>query len=379
MKRSLLYSSIKEKTMKALLPFTILLALNLTFVGTHAAYAQEPETAAETAATGETAGTVEAAATAETAGEEPRVEIDLTAGEEEGEDRVSIGQDLVIEEGEIVEGDVVSIGGDLTVKGTVEGDAVSVGGKLTVTPTAVIGGDAVSMGGTLDISPEADVGGEKVAVEGDIPGLKGIKWLGVLGHAASDFTKRVVDVVKEVVFFAFLMLVALLLTAFLPRQFGRVEEHLAGDFPRSTLAGVGIMILLPLALVLMALSIIGIPLIPIVILAAVVALLVGYVAMARIIGRRLVGDRHVMFQIFIGLLVLYGATLLGGVLSLPGGPMETVGGVFSGVGKIIFIAASGIGMGAVVYSQFGKRTLAETVARREAKKNNKAAPPTTPE
>jgi hypothetical protein len=356
--------------MKALLPFTILLALNLTFVGAQAAFAQEPETAAETAATGETAGT------AETAGEEPRVEIDLTAGEEEGEDRVSIGQNLVIEKGEVVEGDAVSIGGDLTVKGTVEGDAVSVGGKLTVAPTAVIGGDAVSMGGTLDISPEADVGGEKVAVEGNIPGLKGIKWLGLLGHAASDLTKRVVEVVKEVVFFGFLMLVTLLLTAFLPRQFGRVDEHLAGDFPRSTLAGVGIMIVLPLGLVFMAVSIIGIPLIPIVVLAAVVALLVGYVAMARIIGRRLVGDRHVMFQVFIGLLLLHGAALLGDIISLPGGAMETVGGVFSGVGKIIFIAASGIGMGAVVYSQFGKRTLAETVARREAKKNNKTAPPT---
>jgi hypothetical protein len=364
--------------MKVLLPITVLLALNLTFVGARAALAQEPETAAETAGTGETAATTETAATAETTAAERRVEINLTAEAGEGEDRVVVGQDLVIEKAEVVEGDAVCIGGNLTVRGTVKGDAVSVGGKLTVASTAVIGGDAVTVGGTSDISPQAQVGGEKVAVEGNIPGLKGIKWLGILGEAASDVTKRVVEVVKEVVFFGFLMLVALLVTAFLPRQFGRVAEHLSGDFPRSTLLGVAIMVLLPLALVFMAVSIVGIPLVPIVILAAVVALLVGYVAMARIIGRRLVGEKHVMFQVFLGLLLLHGAALLGDIIALPGGPMEDIGGVFTGVGKIIFIAASGIGMGAVVYSSFGRRSLAETVAAREAKKNGGPAKPAPP-
>lgn len=361
--------------MKTLLPIALLVALNLTFVAARPALAQEPEKAAETPATGETAGTAEAAATAETAGAEPRVEVEVCCEEDDGEDRVAMGHDLVIEKGEVVEGDAVCIYGNLTVKGTVKGDAVSVGGNLMATPTAVVGGDAVAVGGTVDISPGAKIGGEKVTVEGDIPGLKALKWVGILGDAASDLTKRIVAVVKEVIFFGFLMLVALLLTAFLPRQFGRVNEHLAGDFPRSTLLGVGIMILLPLALVFMAVSIVGIPLIPIVVLAAAAAVLVGYVAMARIIGRRLVGEKHVMFQIFIGMLLLQGAALLGDVIALPGGPAEKVGGVFTGVGRIIFIAASGIGMGAVVYSWFGKRTLAETVAAREAKKNAKPAPP----
>jgi hypothetical protein len=345
----------------------------LAFVAAQPALAQEPETAA--AATGETAATAEAAATGETALAEPRVEVEVYCEEGGGEDRVVIGQDLVIEEGEVVEGDAVCIGGNLTVKGTVNGDVVCVGGHLRVEPTAVISCDVVSVGGIAVISPQAEVGGEQVNVEGGIPGLKGLKWFGVLDEAVSDFSKRIVEVVKEVVFFGFLMLVALLLTVFLPRQFGRIDEHLDGDFPRSALLGVGIMILLPVALVFMAVSIIGIPLIPIVILAAVVAIFVGYVVMARVIGRRLVGEKHVMFQIFIGLLLLHGAALLGDIIALPGGPMETIGGVFTGVGKIIFIAASGIGMGAVVYSRFGKRTLAETEAAREAKKNNKTSPP----
>jgi hypothetical protein len=366
--------------MKTLLPLTIVITLSFGVYAGRAALAQEPDTAAaaETAATGETAGTAEAAATAETAGAEPRVEIEVCCEPGEGEDLVAVGRDLVIEEGEVVEGDAVCVGGDLTVRGTVKGDAVCVGGKLTVGPTAVICCDAVSVSGTAEISPAAEIGGQKTSVKVNIPGLKDLKWVGILREAASDLTKRIVELVKEFVFFGFLMLVALLLTAFLPRQFDRVDEHLAGDFPRSALLGVGIMILLPLALVFMAVSIVGIPLIPIVVLAAVVAVFVGYVVMARIIGRRLVGEKQVMVQVFVGLFLLHGAALVGDVIALPGGLMEKIGGVFIGVGKIIFVAASGIGMGAVVYSWFGKRTLAETVAAREerkAAKANKAAPP----
>jgi len=364
--------------MKALMPITILLALQLTFAAAQGALAREPETAAETAAAGETAGTAETAGSAETALAEPRVEVEVSCEAGEGEDRVVFGEDLVITEDETVEGDVVCIGGDLMIKGTVKGDAVSVGGDVKVTSTAVVDGDVVSVGGTMDVSPEAQVGGERVKVEGDIPGLKGLKWLGVMRDVTGGLTSRIVDLVKEIVFFGFLMLIALLLTVFMPRQLGRIDEHLAGDFPRSVLLGVGIMILLPLALVFFAISIIGIPLIPILVLAAVVAIFVGYLVMARVLGRRLVGDRHVMFQIFIGLILLNGASLLGDIIALPGGVMATIGGVFAGVGTIIFIAASGIGMGAFVYSSFGRRSLAETVAAREARKNGGPAKPAPP-
>jgi hypothetical protein len=365
--------------MKALMPITIILGLLVASGVTQVALAQEPKPIPETAATGETAGAAESAGTAETAATgEKSMDIEVTVGEEETEDRVVFGENLVITEDETVEGDAVCIGGNLTIMGTVVGDAVSVGGNVTVTSTAVVDGDVVSVGGKLDVSPEAKVSGDKVAIEGEVPGLKGLKWLGVIRDVTGGLTSRIVDLVKELVFFGFLMLIALLLTVFMPRQFGRIDEHLAGDFPRSALLGVGILILLPVALVFFAISIIGIPIIPLLILAAIISVLVGYVAMGRVLGRRLVGDKHVMFQIFIGLILLNGASLLGDILALPGGVMATIGGVFTGVGRIIFIAASGIGMGAFVYSSFGRRSLAETVAAREAKKNGGNAKPTSP-
>jgi hypothetical protein len=366
--------------MKALLPITVFCALAYGMIAGPPAVAQEPETpkrpvAAETAemeAIPESAGTAETAATGETAlAEEPGTgEIELEFGETEDEElnEVAFGQNLTIEEGDVVEGDAVCIGGDLTVKGTVAGDAVCVGGNLVVTSTAVIGGDAVNVGGTADISPDATVAGEKVAVEGDVPGLKHVKWLGILGDAASDLGHRVTAAASEIVFFGFLILVALLLTIFLPKQITHIEEHLTGAFPYATLIGVITLVFFPLATIVFTVSIIGIPLVPLMILALLVCLFVGYIVMARILGRKLVGDKHVMYQIFIGLLILHGAALFGDLIALPGGILETIGGIFTGIGWVIFIGAGFIGLGAVAHSKFGKNSLADTLAAREERK-----------
>jgi len=360
---------------------TIALTLSLlvaTVVATWAA-PPPPDPAAPEGPTLETAGTAATAAgTAETAG------TGETAGTAEGEqqDRVSMGQDMTIKEGEVVYGDAVVVGGDLVVNGTVKGDAVTTGGDLTLGPAAVVEGDAVATGGKLTVSPTAKVGGEKVAV--NVPGLRSVRLLGDFGEKYGDISERVVKVVKDIVFFGLLMLIGLLLTVFLPRQMGNVGEHLTGDFPRSALLGVGIMVLLPIALLALTVSIIGIPVVPLLLLAAVVAALAGYVCFGQILGRRLVGDRHPMFQIFIGLLLFQGASILGDLLALPGGLMEDIGGVFRTIGVIIALGASFLGFGAVVYSVFGRRTLAETVAAREKKKEAAklraagGAPPATP-
>ena len=343
--------------MKALLPITLLLAFNFAFVAAAPALGEE---AAPTAAAAGTAATAEAASAEKAA----------TAKEEGGtEDRVVVGEDLFIKEGDVVDGDAVVTGGDLTVNGTVTGDAVCTGGDLTVGPKAVISGDAVAIGGKIKVTPGAVISGERVCVGCGVPGIKSFKFIKKTGGEAGALSGRIVNAAAEFVFFGFLIFVALLLTVFLPRQFGRVEEHLAGDFPRSVLVGVAALLLLPLIMLVLAVTIVGIPLVALLILATLISLLVGYIVLARVLGRKLVGERPVMLQILVGLLLLHGAALLGDVIALPGGVLETVGGIFVGVGWVILIAGSFIGLGAVVYSWFGKRTLAETVAARAAKKN----------
>lgn len=79
-------------------------------------------------------------------------------------DRVQFGGNVEVARGEVVNGDVVSIGGSVKVDGEVRGDSVSIGGTLELGPDAVVDGDAVVVGGALRRDPGAQVGGEVTEV-----------------------------------------------------------------------------------------------------------------------------------------------------------------------------------------------------------------------
>jgi hypothetical protein len=305
------------------------------------------------------------------------------------EDLVLIGQGKTIEEGEVVEGDAVVVGADLTVNGTVKGDAVCVGGKLTIGPKAKIRGDAVNVGGKADVDPSARIKGSRVNVVGVPLGiLEHLKHLDGIDDArdlkarekggAGRFSHRFIALVSELMFFVFLLFVALLMTTFMPRQLGRYDEHLVGDFPRSALLGVAVMILLPLVLLILAVTIVGIPLIPLLLLAVAVTGLMGYIAFGKVLGRKLVGDKSVMLQLLVGLALLQGASILGDLIALPGGSFALAAGVFKTIGTVIFIGGMFLGLGAVAYSRWGKRTLAQTQAARSPNGSNGHVPPAPP-
>jgi hypothetical protein len=72
-------------------------------------------------------------------------EMDLS-----GDDIVLIGSGYAVDGDETVEGDVVIIGGGLTVEGTIEGDAVVIGGSMYLSSTSTVEGDAAVIGGILE-------------------------------------------------------------------------------------------------------------------------------------------------------------------------------------------------------------------------------------
>ena len=80
----------------------------------------------------------------------------------EGNDVVRIGSGYTVAEDETVEGDIVIIGGGLTVNGKVNGSAVVIGGSMYLASTAVVEGDAVVIGGILQQEPGSLVRGEVV-------------------------------------------------------------------------------------------------------------------------------------------------------------------------------------------------------------------------
>lgn len=77
-----------------------------------------------------------------------------------------VGSDIHIEEGQVVVGNVVAVGGDVTVDGHVEGNVESMGGDVYLNATARVDGDVVCVGGTLHEEDGAVVGGQRVTAAG---------------------------------------------------------------------------------------------------------------------------------------------------------------------------------------------------------------------
>ena len=70
------------------------------------------------------------------------------------------GGPITVAENERVDGDVVAIGGAVTVNGEVTGDVVAVGGGATLGPHAVVRGEVTTVGGPLRRDPQAQVFGK---------------------------------------------------------------------------------------------------------------------------------------------------------------------------------------------------------------------------
>lgn len=86
----------------------------------------------------------------------------------QGEDRYIQGQNLVIQANEVVEGDVVVQGGNLTVLGNIEGDAIVLGGNLEVKDSALVEGDISVTGGSAILKNNARVEGDAIIVGGEL-------------------------------------------------------------------------------------------------------------------------------------------------------------------------------------------------------------------
>jgi hypothetical protein len=81
-------------------------------------------------------------------------------------DMTRVGNDIHLEQDEIVRGDVTAIRGDITVDGTVHGGVVSFGGDIYLNASARVDGDVVCIGGELHEEPGAYVSGERVTALG---------------------------------------------------------------------------------------------------------------------------------------------------------------------------------------------------------------------
>ncbi len=246
------------------------------------------------------------------------------------QDIIKMNTDIEIEKN-MVAGDVVAIGGDVTVYGRVEKNVTAVGGSVILKANSYVGGQVVIVGGEIIKDPTAVVGERvtQIYMPRFIPSMTTFVKGGWLALWAT---------ISLLVLLGFLGL-AILLAALIPENIGVAIMALEQTFIKMFLWGMLWAILVVPIAVLLAISIIGILLIPVEILLVVLALVIGYIAAAVFIGKHVLSALKKKSPPFVdailGILVLF---LIGFVPVI--GPMI----------KAVFLTA---GFGAVLTTRFG--------------------------
>lgn len=179
------------------------------------------------------------------------------AGEHEG-GIVEFGGDIVIGEEEVVNGDVVSFNGNVTVLGQVKGDIVSFLGNVTLSDNSLVTGDVVVFKGEVLKKDTAVIGGTIVANQnlGDFnfatPANPSQVNQNYRSHGTSSFFSSMLQLL------GLLGLVALGASIF-PRHLSTMSMELSKDIMRTLLIGLAAWIIYPFTMLVLILTIIGIP------------------------------------------------------------------------------------------------------------------------
>lgn len=276
---------------------------------------------------------------------------------------VQFGNPLVVEQDEVIQGDVVSFFGAATIQGRVEGDVVGIfsavevsGGEVTGDTVAVFGpvildravldNDAISIFGGLSAGPgttidgsavavmgsgldvgRAVIAGDRIDVAGFLPGnISGFTLLGILFAALM--------VLKQVT--AFVM--GVLAIVIFPDRFETMAEHSFEDMGRKTLIGLLMNLGVFVLIVILAVSVVGASLIPLVFPAFMLLEFAGNTTMKMAFGRKMADG---MGQKWGSIVELFMGTLLFLLLDI-----TLVGKLFTFIFKLM-------GMGMVVDSRLG--------------------------
>lgn len=191
---------------------------------------------------------------------------------------VRFGEDIEIEEGEVVSGDLVVFGGDAIVAGTVEGNVTVLGGDVELKSTAEIDGELTVLGGRIEREPGAEV------KEGVTSGRRFIPRRGFWIDPTTWFGFSLL--------FNFLTLLGTLalgaiVVALLPDYSEKIALFIAREPWQAVGVGFLALLLVVPAIVLLAITIIGILLIPLFIIFVVAAYIYGYIAASLLIGKRI--------------------------------------------------------------------------------------------
>lgn len=292
----------------------------------------------------------------------------VAPGETVNNDVVLFDDDIRVEEGATVNGNVTLFNGSAYVAGTINGDLVLFNGNVEAAHTAVLNGECVLLNGTLKDDTDGSVRCTSVGnISNFIPALSNIPGLANILRSASH--GAAVEAPQQVSFFANLMgavLSSLLLGALafvagslLPGHLGRVQSALRQKPVASGTVGVLTAVAIPSLIVILSvisailllvcIGILGFGLVLALGLALAAGLLFGWIAVGNLVGQWVARtmqwqDSRPAITAALGTMAItFFFNLLGGI------PF-----VF-GEGLIAFLLLS-MGLGAVTLTQFGSKT-----------------------
>jgi hypothetical protein len=280
----------------------------------------------------------------------------LDSGETLDGDLVVFGGAVSIEDNAKVNGNIVVIGGSLAMNGSATGDAVVIGGVMTMGGQSSVAGNVTTVGGSLNRAEGAQIGGE-IVTNVPSPNIQTPVVPSVPApprNIASGFNPilQAFGVFGTAVVFAML---AMLLAIFLQQPMDRVAQAIVAEPIVS--GGVGFLTALvsPLALiVLVVIMVLTLILIPVAVLAViawavliVLAWMFGVIAFGMEIGERFTKAIHQTWAPVLS--AGFGTFLL----------MFVVGafGMIPCIGWIAEFLVGMIGIGAVVMTRFGSRSI----------------------
>jgi hypothetical protein len=262
------------------------------------------------------------------------------------DDLVRFGSRLVIDELQVVNGDVVNFFGDVIVNGTVMGGVLTIGGNIYVGSTGNVRESAVALFGKVKQEP----GGQIARLHIDFnEGRRGP----IESTEAGSY--RIMALVFLIIYSVWLVLSATF-SSLLHRSVAIISETVRNRPWKSFFMGYLAYILTIVLFVALFISIVGIPLaalgLPLFLLAAMV---ISTTALSSLIGRRIVGPNESQMRTFlVGTLIFSGPPGLLFLLQLITGSMVLM--IFSWIviGIFIFLIVP-LGLGAVLATRFGTR------------------------
>jgi len=247
---------------------------------------------------------------------------------------VKIGSDVTIEEGTKVR-NVLAIGGQITIDGVVDNHIVAIGGSVVLTGKAVVGGSVFCIGGII-------VKGRGAEVYGNLTEINADDISAAIANALSEEWEGwswIFAIISISIFLGVLLLT--FLTVFLiPKPIRLISSAIKEKPLKVTVWGLaGLVLIVPLA-VLLAISVVGIVLIPLEMTIVLCAVLVGFIAVSQLVGRKLFTvlkrhDQSMVRETIWGLIILW---LIGWI------PY---------VGWIVKMCAIVLGLGGVLLTRFG--------------------------